>query len=84
MLTRNQINLALVAILATLAEVDSAPAGILYTALQARDAQVYTLEAWEMLRGILLAGGLVTESAHELSITAKGRQIAALAERVAS
>ena len=76
MLTKNDLNRALAAILTTLAEVGEAPNGHLYMALQTHDAEVYTHATYIMILGVMLRAELVTEDGDLVELTPKGRQIA--------
>jgi len=65
--------LQLVAIvLTTLAEVPSAPAGVLYSGLMAR----YTLDEYMMAETAMRREGLITKAYHVLTITDAGRLLA--------
>ena len=65
--------LQLVAIvLTTLAEVPSAPAGVLYSGLMAR----YSLAEYMMSEAAMLREGLITKAYHVLTITDAGKILA--------
>ena len=72
---RNKLNTLLSAVLTTLAEVpqQSSPCGVLYAALMGE----VDLGGWEFLQRILTEAGLVTVSAHEMTLTTKGADMAA-------
>lgn len=75
MMTRDQINVFLAACLTTLAEMDCpAPESSFYIALE------MNLADWQLIRQILLSANLATISANAVSITAKGREMAAKIE----
>lgn len=75
-MTRNQINVALCALIATLADAGEAPEGILYAALQARDPNLYDLRTFESLVELMVGGGLVRRAGgHVLRVTEKGRAV---------
>ena len=81
MLTREQINLAMCAILTTIADVeDGAPSGTLYMALQTADANAYTLDAYYRVLSLLTESGCVTVEHNIVAITGKGRALAAKIE----
>lgn len=76
-MTQAQLNAALAAILTMLAEVGSAPSGVVYAALMSLDAELYTHTRYTRLVALLVGGGLVTKSGlHVLELTAEGREMA--------
>ncbi len=80
MMTRTQLNVALCAILATLAETTTAPEGHVYAALMGHG---YTLEDFQAVMNIAAAGKLITRSSsHEITLTPFGRAMADRAAQV--
>lgn len=79
-LTKNQINARLAAILTTLAETGGGPESSIYLALG------MDMGLWSMLKGFLLQNGLMTCEGHWCELTGKGASLAeqcnaALAQR---
>lgn len=72
-MTKHQVNVALSALITTLADTGEAPEGTLYAAMMSR----YSLDQFNSLLGILKQAGLVTSAYHLASITPKGRELAA-------
>lgn len=72
-MTKHQINVALAALLTTLADTGEAPEGTLYAAMMSK----YSLDQFNSLVGMLKQAGLVTSAYHLCSITPKGRELAA-------
>lgn len=76
-MTREQTNVALAAILETLAEVpEGSPSGVLYAALQMNNAEVYDLGSYQMVLNMLERAQLVTVDNHFVTITDKGKELA--------
>lgn len=67
---RDRVLQVVAIVLTTLAEVPSAPAGILYSGLMGR----FTLDEFTSAEMALVASGNVTKSGHVLTITAYGRE----------
>lgn len=65
------VMLEIVAVITTLAEVGGSAESTLYIALGCDIAR------WDTLRAVLLGAGLVTISSNDVTLTAKGQQIAA-------
>jgi hypothetical protein len=70
-MNKNEINKYLCAILTTLAEVPFAPESMIYLAMGA------DLSKWQTLKALLCSSGLATSENYAMSITAKGRELAA-------
>lgn len=70
---RAQANIWLVAILETLDEIDPASEMSLFLPLQTKGASI---DDWQVIREILVAGGLATIKGNLVTITEKGRTIA--------
>ena len=68
-MTRNEANVKLAAVLATLAEVDFAPESILYLGCGAN------LTDWATLKTLLAMSGLMTCEHNECRITDAGRKM---------
>lgn len=70
-MTKQEANKYLCAILTTLAEVPFAPESSIYLAMG------MDLGKWQTIRAILLQAGLATSEGYAMTITAKGRELAA-------
>ena len=70
-MTREECNALLCAVLSTLAETNGSPESVLYCGLGCDMAK------WETLRGIMLAGQLVSITGNYVTLTERGREIAA-------
>lgn len=75
-MTKTQQNRAIVAILGCLAEVDAAPSGHLYMALQTYDARVYTHDGYMQILALMIRSGVVTEEHGLVALTPKGHGLA--------
>ena len=71
MMTRDEVNRKLCAIISTLAEFDFSPESVLYLGIGA------SLDDWDMLRAFMVNAGLMTCKHNECRLTDAGRTMAA-------
>lgn len=71
MMTRDELNKYLCAIITTLAEVPNAPESTLYMAVG------MNMEKWNLIKQVLVTGNLATFHGYQVTLTAAGHAMAA-------